>query len=236
MGRGTGRAVGELRRAPADYSGISYRSIEERDGVFWPCPDGSPAAGTPRLFLDRFATEDGRARFTPVSHRDAAELPDADYPLLLTTGRVVAQYQSGAQTRRVEELNAAAPGAFVELHPDEPPVRDVLTRFLDAAELPDDPRAALLAGLNDAIQDTDRDFKIGPSYLMRPEAATDAGLDRIWRHDILPLLEEHYYGRISRSEIRERFGLNALRRSAQRNPAAAETIDGGVGGALTEDS
>jgi assimilatory nitrate reductase catalytic subunit len=73
--------------------------------------------GTPRLFLDRFATEDGRARFVPVSHRAIAEEPDDEYPVLLTTGRVVAQYQSGAQTRRVDELNAAAPGPFVELHP-----------------------------------------------------------------------------------------------------------------------
>ncbi|WP_030291375.1 molybdopterin oxidoreductase family protein [Streptomyces katrae] len=110
----------ELRRAsaggPADYSGISYARIEAEQGVFWPCPDDAHA-GTPRLFLDRFATDDGRARFVPVSHRDAAEIPDAEYPVLLTTGRVVAQYQSGAQTRRVDELNAAAPGAFVELHP-----------------------------------------------------------------------------------------------------------------------
>ncbi|AIR98265.1 molybdopterin oxidoreductase family protein [Streptomyces glaucescens] len=73
--------------------------------------------GTPRLFLDRFATPDGRARFVPVAHRAAAEEPDDEYPVLLTTGRVVAQYQSGAQTRRVDELNAAAPGPFVELHP-----------------------------------------------------------------------------------------------------------------------
>ncbi|MFI1438036.1 molybdopterin oxidoreductase family protein [Streptomyces fructofermentans] len=73
--------------------------------------------GTPRLFLDRFATPDGRARFVAVNHRPLAEEPDDEYPVLLTTGRVVAQYQSGAQTRRVDELNAAAPGPFVELHP-----------------------------------------------------------------------------------------------------------------------
>ncbi|MGW1671194.1 molybdopterin oxidoreductase family protein [Streptomyces sp. NPDC002324] len=131
----------ELRRAsaggPADYSGITYRRLAEENGVFWPCPapvgdlpvgdlpagdlPAVPGAeahpGTPRLFLDRFATDDGRARFVPVSHRAAAEEPDAEYPVLLTTGRVVAQYQSGAQTRRVDELNAAAPGPFVELHP-----------------------------------------------------------------------------------------------------------------------
>ncbi|MCI3225848.1 molybdopterin oxidoreductase family protein [Streptomyces sp. NP-1717] len=110
----------ELRRAseggPADYSGITYRRIAAEDGVFWPCPgEGHP--GTPRLFLDRFATDDGRARFVPVVHRPAAEETDAEYPVLLTTGRVVSQYQSGAQTRRVDELNAAAPGPFVELHP-----------------------------------------------------------------------------------------------------------------------
>ncbi|MFJ9581092.1 molybdopterin oxidoreductase family protein [Streptomyces sp. NPDC101191] len=110
----------ELRRAsaggPADYAGISYRRIEEEQGVFWPCADEADA-GTPRLFLDRFATPDGRARFVPVVHRAAAEETDTEYPVVLTTGRVVSQYQSGAQTRRVAELNAAAPGPFVELHP-----------------------------------------------------------------------------------------------------------------------
>ncbi|MGW4303584.1 molybdopterin oxidoreductase family protein [Streptomyces sp. NPDC004646] len=111
----------ELRRAtagaPADYSGISYDRIAAEDGVFWPCPaPGHP--GTPRLFLDRFAHPDGRARFTASSHRPAAEEPDDAYPLYLTTGRVVSQYQSGAQTRRVPELTAAAPGPYVELHPD----------------------------------------------------------------------------------------------------------------------
>lgn len=106
--------------APADYSGMTYSRIADEDGLFWPCPDvteGERHPGTPRLFLDRFATPDGRARFVPAMHRPAAEEPDEEYPLRLTTGRVLAQYQSGAQTRRVEALNAAAPGPFVELHP-----------------------------------------------------------------------------------------------------------------------
>jgi assimilatory nitrate reductase catalytic subunit len=128
----------ELRRASAggkaDYSGITYRRIAEEDGVFWPCPatpgpdaeeaddpandyGATPHPGTPRLFLDRFATPDGRARFVPVTHRPSAEETSAEYPVWLTTGRVLAQYQSGAQTRRVGELNAAAPGPFVQLHP-----------------------------------------------------------------------------------------------------------------------
>ncbi|WP_432186598.1 molybdopterin oxidoreductase family protein [Streptomyces sp. Tue6028] len=105
----TGTAAGPAR---AEDGAAPAADDPAREGVG---ADVHP--GTPRLFLDRFATEDGRARFVPVSHRPAAEEPDDEYPVLLTTGRVVAQYQSGAQTRRVDELNAAAPGPFVEMHP-----------------------------------------------------------------------------------------------------------------------
>ncbi|AZM45958.1 nitrite reductase [Streptomyces sp. WAC 06738] len=110
----------ELRRASAggkaDYSGITYARIEAEGGVFWPCPEGGEPV--PRMFLDRFATPDGRARFSGAQHRPAAEETDAEYPVWLTTGRVLAQYQSGAQTRRVSELNAASPGPYVQMHPE----------------------------------------------------------------------------------------------------------------------
>ena len=111
----------EFRRATAggdaDYSGITYNRIVREDGVFWPCPaENHP--GSPRLFHKRFATEDGRARFHPVEYQDAAEVPDSEYPYFLTTGRVLAQYQSGTQTRRVKELVSAEPYPFVEIHPD----------------------------------------------------------------------------------------------------------------------
>ncbi|ACK52654.1 molybdopterin oxidoreductase [Methylocella silvestris BL2] len=109
----------ELGRASsgggADYAGVTYERIDAEDGVFWPCPSpGHP--GTPRLFLDRFATEDGKARFHAVEHRLSAESPDAGFPYLLTTGRVLQHYNSGAQTRRVDELRAASPEPFVEIH------------------------------------------------------------------------------------------------------------------------
>ncbi|MFI6127985.1 molybdopterin oxidoreductase family protein [Micromonospora sp. NPDC051141] len=111
----------ELRRAsaggPADYAGITWERIDADEGVFWPCPDAD-GPDRPRLFADRFPTPDGRARFHPVTHRPAAEPVCADYPLHFTTGRVLAQYQSGTQTRRVAALRRAAPGGFVELHPD----------------------------------------------------------------------------------------------------------------------
>jgi assimilatory nitrate reductase catalytic subunit len=111
----------ELRRASAggvaDYAGIDWDRLDGADGVYWPCPTPEHP-GTPRLFTEAFATPDGRARFVPVEHREPAECPDAAYPFLLTTGRVLAQYQSGAQTRLIEPLRRAAPGAFVEVHPD----------------------------------------------------------------------------------------------------------------------
>ena len=120
----------ELRRASAggaaDYAGISYERIEAEQGVFWPCPTAEHP-GTPRLFLDRFATPTGRANFLPVQYRGTAEQPDARFPYVLTTGRVAGQYQTGAQTRRVAELNAMDPESFVEIHPDTAAILKVAT-------------------------------------------------------------------------------------------------------------
>jgi assimilatory nitrate reductase catalytic subunit len=111
--------------APADYSGISYAKIERQQGVFSPCPaDDHP--GTPRLFTERFHTPNGRARFHRVRHENAWEMPDKDYPLYLTTGRVLAQYQTGTQTRRIEKLNQMSGEPFVEIHPSTARIYDVL--------------------------------------------------------------------------------------------------------------
>jgi assimilatory nitrate reductase catalytic subunit len=110
----------ELRRASsggiADYAGITYQRIDAEDGVFWPCP-ALDHPGTPRLFADRFPTPGGRARFHAVRHRMPAEDRDAEYPLYLTTGRVLGQYQSGTQTRRIPKLQELAPEPLAEIHP-----------------------------------------------------------------------------------------------------------------------
>ena len=114
----------ELRAAsaggPADYSGISYQRLESGEALFWPCPatmDGRHP-GTPRMFLDRFTTSDGRARFVAVDHQPVDDDLRADAPVYLLTGRVLQHYQSGAQTRRVPELAGAVPEAYIEIHPD----------------------------------------------------------------------------------------------------------------------
>lgn len=111
----------ELRRAsaggPADYSAVTWERLDNGESLHWPCSTECPQ-GTPRLFLDGFATPDGRARFVPVDHVGPAEAGDTAYPLVATTGRVLQHYQSGAQTRLVDELSAAAGGMFVQVHPD----------------------------------------------------------------------------------------------------------------------
>lgn len=101
----------------ADYSGATWDRIEAEHGLFWPVPEeGHP--GTPRLYEGgRFAFPDERARFNPVTYRPPAEEPDEDYPVRLTTGRVVSQYLSGTQTRRIGGLVDQYPEPLCEMHP-----------------------------------------------------------------------------------------------------------------------
>lgn len=99
--------------------------------------------------------------------------------------------------------------AFIELHPQTEPVRGSLLRFLQARQLDATP-ALLLDALNAAIDEWDRDLMIGPSYFMKPAAQTPAGLRRIWKYELMPLLEEHYHGQLTRAQLEERFGLDQL--------------------------
>ena len=88
----------------SDYSGMTWERIDESNGIFWPCPEpGHP--GTPRLYEGgKFGHPDGKAHFIPIEWRPSAEMPDEEYPVILTTGRVVSQFLSGTQTRRIGGL------------------------------------------------------------------------------------------------------------------------------------
>jgi assimilatory nitrate reductase catalytic subunit len=101
----------------ADYSGMTYSKIEENMGVFWPC--SSPEhPGTPRLFENgAFFHENRRARFHGYDYRPPAEDVDAEYPIFFTTGRVVSQYLTGNQTRRIGPLVDQYPQPLCEMHP-----------------------------------------------------------------------------------------------------------------------
>jgi assimilatory nitrate reductase catalytic subunit len=111
----------------ADYSGITYEKIERQNGVFWPCPaENHP--GTPRLFepgswnpiakgAGAFYFPDGKARFNVASYTPPAEDVDDQYPIILTTGRVVSHFLSGTQTRRIGPLVDQYPEPKMEIHP-----------------------------------------------------------------------------------------------------------------------
>jgi assimilatory nitrate reductase catalytic subunit len=111
----------ELREASrggvADYYGITYERIDRELGVFWPCPSAEHP-GTPRLFEGgRFFHADGKAHFQAVEYRESGDPCSEEFPLFLTTGRVVSQYLSGTQTRRIGPLVAQYPEPLLELHP-----------------------------------------------------------------------------------------------------------------------
>jgi assimilatory nitrate reductase catalytic subunit len=119
----------------ADYSGVTWEKVERNLGVFWPCYAEDPKTGqpvdhpgTPRLFerdswnpvakgTGPFYFPDGKARFNVAEHRPPTEDVDAEYPLILTTGRVVSQFLSGTQTRRIGPLVKQYPEPRIELHP-----------------------------------------------------------------------------------------------------------------------
>jgi predicted molibdopterin-dependent oxidoreductase YjgC len=90
-------------------AGINYDRLE-KDGIQWPCPD-EDHPGTPVLFTEGFPI--GRARFTPIKFKGPEELPDPDYPLILSTGRVLAQYHTGTMTRRSQILEDIDKGPYV---------------------------------------------------------------------------------------------------------------------------
>jgi assimilatory nitrate reductase catalytic subunit len=105
------------RGGNADYYGITWEKIEKNNGIFWPCPT-EDHPGTPRLFEERFYHPDGKAKFHPIEYQPPKEVPDDEYPLILTSGRVVYQYLSGNQTRRIGFLVQQCPEPYVEIHPE----------------------------------------------------------------------------------------------------------------------
>ena len=111
----------------ADYSGITYEKIEHQNGVFWPCPSDEHK-GTERLFEPGswnpvakgegpYYFPDGKARFNVAPYTPPTEDVDDEYPIILTTGRVVSQFLSGTQTRRIGPLVEQYPEPRIEMHP-----------------------------------------------------------------------------------------------------------------------
>jgi formate dehydrogenase alpha subunit len=103
----------EIARLTPSYGGVNYERLEEC-GLQWPCPT-KDHPGTPILHVGRFVC--GLGKFTPLQYKPPAELPDKEYPLILTTGRSLYHYHTGTMTRKVTGLNTIEPEGVVEINP-----------------------------------------------------------------------------------------------------------------------
>jgi formate dehydrogenase major subunit len=109
----------EMRQAMAGaIAGITWARLQREGSVTYPClSEDDP--GAPVVFMDRFPTADGRVRLVPTAFAQAAEVPDADYPMVLITGRQLEHWHTGSMTRRAQVLDAIEPGPTAALHPDD---------------------------------------------------------------------------------------------------------------------
>ncbi len=92
----------EIARLTPTFAGVSFDKIERLGSVQWPCNDQTSEIGTPLMHIDRFVR--GKGRFLPTQYVPSHEKVTPKYPLLLTTGRILSQYNVGAQTRRTENV------------------------------------------------------------------------------------------------------------------------------------
>jgi predicted molibdopterin-dependent oxidoreductase YjgC len=105
----------EMARLTPPFQGITHERLNRESGVHWPCPT-EDHPGTPYLFEDTFPK--GRGQLTPLEYNPSSELPDNEYPFILSTGRVLYHWHGGTMTRR-SKLDDIYPEPTVEVHPDD---------------------------------------------------------------------------------------------------------------------
>lgn len=121
---GPAEIFAEMARLTPQLRGISYERLDREGGIQWPCP-APDHPGTPYLYAESFPR--GLGRFVPVRQAArAAELPDADYPLVLNTGRVLYHWHGGTITRRVAALVQQMPEVPVVIHPEDASAADIV--------------------------------------------------------------------------------------------------------------
>ena len=106
----------EIASVTPIYGGVSYERLEKEGSLQWPVLDANHP-GTPYLHKGKFSR--GLGHFHPIEFSEAAERPDEEYPLILTTGRLMFHFHTGTMTRRSEKLEQEVPEAYVEMHPDD---------------------------------------------------------------------------------------------------------------------
>ena len=107
----------EVAAVTPSYHGMSYARLDP-DGLHWPCPTAEHP-GTAILHREKFAMPDGLGVFSPIEWKPPAEVPDAEYPFVLTTGRTIWQWHTGTMTRRSRSLEKEAPTGWIEINPED---------------------------------------------------------------------------------------------------------------------
>jgi formate dehydrogenase alpha subunit len=105
----------EISSLTPSYSGVSYDRLQN-GGLQWPCP-GREHPGTPILHVEKFGTSTGKGMFVPLSYKPPAEVPDDEYPFVLTTERSLYHFHTATMTRKVDGLNILRTGELVEINP-----------------------------------------------------------------------------------------------------------------------
>ena len=111
-----GEVMDEIAQVTPIYGGVNYERLERNGFLHWPVPTADHP-GTPYLHKDKFSR--GLGHFHAIEFKEAAELPDDEYPFLLTTGRLMFHWHTGTMTRRSEKLHQEVPEAYIEMHPDD---------------------------------------------------------------------------------------------------------------------
>ncbi len=112
----TAQIMDEIAALTPIYAGVNHERLERGDSVQWPVKDAEHP-GTPILHVGQFSR--GRGKFTPIEHIPPAEMPDDEYPMVLSTGRVLYHWHGGEMTRRSKGLLAIYPQALIEINQDD---------------------------------------------------------------------------------------------------------------------
>jgi formate dehydrogenase major subunit len=108
----------EIAKVTSQYGGMNYERLESVEGLQWPCPTVDHP-GTKWLYSEKFSTDDGLGHFNATEYKPPAEVPDSEYPLILTTGRLYFHWHTGTMTRRSKTLDAEVPTGYVEINEED---------------------------------------------------------------------------------------------------------------------
>jgi anaerobic selenocysteine-containing dehydrogenase len=175
-------SVGRL----CDYSGMSYRAIEQHGGIQWPFRSGESHPETPRrLYADGvFKTEDGKAQLIPVKWEPFPEQPNSEFPFVLNTGRTVEHWHTRTKTGKVPILERLSPRAWVEINPRD--ARSLRVKPQDRVDIVS--RRGRVSGVEVRVTET-----VAPGQIFVPFHYVEANANQMTQSAFDPFSREPNY-------------------------------------------